>query len=109
MEAATLLLISTTFAISPHIFPWYTTALLPWIAILTGPLWVGKRLSGKGLVVSMAWYFTFTVLLGYFLENSQDWRIYYVLVYDMVLLGLALAVAVEVRRLSPWDHLKGSS
>jgi len=109
METATLLLIGTTFAISPHIFPWYTTALLPWIAMLAGPLWIGKRMSGKGLAVSIAWYFTLSVLLGYFLENSQDWRIYYVLVYDVVLLGLALAVAVEVRRLSPWDHLKGSS
>ncbi len=109
METATLLLIGTTFAISPHIFPWYTTALLPWIAMLAGPIWIGKRMSGKGLATAMAWYFTLSVLLGYFLENSQDWRIYYVLVYDVVLLGLALAVAVEVRRLSPWDHLKGSS
>ena len=107
METATLLLIGTTFAISPHIFPWYTTALLPWIAMLAGPLWVGKRMSGKGLAVSTAWYFTLTVLLGYLLESSQDWRIYYALVYDVVLLGLAVAVAAEVRRLSPWDHLKG--
>jgi hypothetical protein len=91
METATLLLIGATFAISPHIFPWYTTALLPWIAILTGPLWVGKRLSSKELATAMAWYFTLTVLLGYFLENSQDWRIYYVLVYDVVLLGLVVA------------------
>lgn len=59
MEAATVLLIGTTFAISPHIFPWYTTALLPWIAMLVGPLWVGKRLNGKGLAAAVAWYFTF--------------------------------------------------
>src|SRR5579859_486840 len=30
-EAATIALIGTIFAISTHVFPWYTTALLPWI------------------------------------------------------------------------------
>src|SRR5690348_1598432 len=49
MEAATVVLISTVFAIPPHIFPWYTTALLPRIAMLAGPLWMGKSMSGKGL------------------------------------------------------------
>jgi hypothetical protein len=103
MEAATVVLISTVFAISPHIFPWYTTALLPWIAMLIGPLWVGKSMSGKGLAIAMVWYFTFTVLVGYFISDSRDWRIYYALVYDVVLLGLAVAVVAEVRavRLAP--------
>jgi Glycosyltransferase family 87 len=96
IEAAALALIGTTFAISPHIFPWYATALLPWVATLAGRLWIDKRPSGKGLATAMAWYFTCTVLVGYW--NSLDWRIYYALVYDVVLLGLAVAIVAEVRR-----------
>ncbi len=98
MEAATLLLIGTLFAISPHVFPWYTTALLPWIAMLAGPLWRGGRLSGKGLAVAMAWYFTFTVLYGYYLRDSLAWASYYALVYDAVLVGLVVAAVAEVRK-----------
>jgi hypothetical protein len=43
MEAATLLLIGTVFAVSSNIFPWYTIALLPWIAVLIGPLWTREH------------------------------------------------------------------
>jgi Glycosyltransferase family 87 len=93
IEAAALALIGTTLAISPHIFPWYATALLPWVATLAGRLWIDKRPSGKGLATAMAWYFTCTVLVGYW--NSLDWRIYYALVYDVVLLGLAVAIVAE--------------
>jgi hypothetical protein len=65
MEAATLVMIGLAFAISSHIFPWYTTVILPWVAILVGPLWKCKRLSGKGLAVAIAWYFTTIVVLSY--------------------------------------------
>jgi hypothetical protein len=92
-------LIGTIFAISSHIFPWYTTALLPWIAMLVGPLWADKRLNGKGLAAIVSWYFTFTVLYGYYLSNSLAWASYYALVYDVVLLGLVVAIMVEVRRM----------
>src|SRR5258708_5757364 len=98
IEAAALALIGTTLAISPHIFPWYATALLPWVATLAGRLWIDNRPSGKGLATAMAWYFTCTVLVGYFQGNSRDWHIYYALVYDVVLLGLAVAIVAEVRR-----------
>jgi hypothetical protein len=92
-------LIGTVFVISSHIFPWYTTALLPWIAMLAGPLWVDKRLNGKGLAAIAAWYFTFTVLYGYYLRDSFVWTSYYTLVYDVVLLGLVVAIMAEVRRM----------
>src|SRR5712691_10330344 len=42
VETATIVLIGTVLAISSHIFPWYTPALLPWIAVLTGPLWTRR-------------------------------------------------------------------
>src|SRR5579875_2911058 len=41
MVAATLIVYSAALAISSHVFPWYTTTLLPWIAVLIGPLWTG--------------------------------------------------------------------
>ena len=65
MEAATLVMIGLAFAISSHIFPWYTTVLLPWVAILVGPLWKDKRLSGRSVAVAMAWYFTCIIVLSY--------------------------------------------
>jgi Glycosyltransferase family 87 len=91
MAAATLIVYSTALAVSSHVFPWYTTTLLPWIAVLIGPLWIGKRLSSKHLAVAMAWYFVCVSLSGYFFDSSPDWRPYYALAYDVVLTGLAVA------------------
>jgi len=96
MECGVLLLFGTVFAISPHIFPWYTTVLLPLIAIVAGPLKVGMRLSGKGIAVAVVWYFTWTVLIGYFYQDARDWSIFYLLVYDVVVAGLVIAALVEI-------------
>jgi hypothetical protein len=96
MEAAALLLISTVFAISSHVFPWYVSALLPWIAMMIGPIWVGKRLSGKMIAVITAWYFTWTVLIGYFYLDIVDWHIFYLLVYDIVAAGVAVAAIIRL-------------
>lgn len=98
MEGATLLLISTVFAISSHVFPWYVPALLPWITLLVGPLWIDKRPSGKGLAIATAWYFTTVVLLNYTLNNPSGWNIYYATAYMMVVLGLAVAAAISLMR-----------
>ena len=91
MAAATLIVYSTALAISSHVFPWYTTTLLPWLAVLIGPLWIGGRLSGKHLAVAMAWYFVCVSLIGYFFDSVPDWRPYYAFAYDVVLAGLAIA------------------
>jgi Glycosyltransferase family 87 len=96
MECGTLLLFGTVFAVSPHIFPWYTAVLLPLIAVVAGPLRVGRRLSGKGIAVIVAWYFTWTVLIGYFYQDARDWSIFYLLVYDVVVAGLVIAALVEI-------------
>ncbi len=96
MEAAIVLLIGTVFAVSSHVFPWYVPALLPWVTILAGPLWIGKRPSGKGLAIVMAWYFTGTIVLAYLFGNPSGWHVYYMLVYDVVLIGLGAAVVVRV-------------
>ena len=43
IEAAVIMLIGSVLAISSHVFPWYTTVLLPWIALLIGPLRTNVR------------------------------------------------------------------
>ncbi len=91
MAAAVLIVYSTALAVSSHVFPWYTTTLLPWIAVLIGPLWTGKRLSGKHLAAAMAWYFVCVSLSGYFFDSSPDWRPYYAFAYDVVFAGLIVA------------------
>jgi hypothetical protein len=65
LELATLLVISTAFAIASHIFPWYVTTLLPWIALLVGPLLPDGKTIARSLIVAMAWYYACTILLDY--------------------------------------------
>lgn len=102
MEATILLLIGTILAISSHVFPWYVAVLLPWIAILIGPMWTHQRLNGKGLAVFMAWYFTVASLAGYFFRDTLDWHVYYWYVYAVVIAGLGIAFIVET-----WRQVKG--
>lgn len=107
MEVTTLLMIGAILAISSHVFPWYAPAFLPWIAMLIGPVWTRWGLSGKGLAVLMVWYFTTASLSGYFFANTRDWHVYYVFVYDVVLLGLGVALIIGVWK---WiKHLRGMS
>ena len=92
MEAGALILIGVVFGASSHIFPWYTPALLPWVVMLAGTPWTrAKGLSGKGLAVAVAWYFTCITIISYFFSGARDWRLYYPFAYDVTLLGLALA------------------
>ncbi len=99
VEAGVLILIGTIFACSTHIFPWYTTALLPWIAPLVGPLW--RRQSGwqsKGIAVVVAWYFPCLVGIHYFFDSLRDWSGYYWLTYNIVAIGLCVAITFALIR-----------
>ena len=112
MEAATLILLGVIFVVSSHIYPWYTAAILPLVALLLTSLWrrtpyqttqggmmLGRRLpapSSKGLAVAFAWYFACITPLSYFYGLTTDWSLYYLLVYDIPLLGLALAALIEL-------------
>jgi len=97
-EVATLVLIGTFLSISSHVFPWYTTALLPWVAMLAAPLWTREGLSGKGIAVAAAWYFPCASLLGYFFAYTNDWQVYYALVYGILMAGLGLAAIAGMTR-----------
>src|SRR2546421_11249072 len=101
IEAGTILLIGTVLAISSHIFPWYTPALLSWIVVLVGPLWTPRGPGGKGRAVGIVWYFTCISLTGYFFNNTRDWHIYYEFVYDVVMAGLGAALMLGI-----WGELK---
>ena len=104
MEAAFLILTGTIFSVSSHIFPWYTIALLPWIAMLAMPLqrwtagrWRNSSNRSQTLAIATIWYFTLGVSIGYFFIPTNDWRLYYVLVYDTTLLGLLIAAGIAIR------------
>lgn len=100
MEGAILVLIGLVFAISSHVFPWYTAALLPWVAVLVGPLWrrqAGGRVefSEKQLAVVAVWYFVCASLFSYVAAVINDWRFYYLLVYGVLCVALASAVVLR--------------
>lgn len=97
MEAATLILIGTVFALSTHLYPWYTPALLPWVAVLIGPLWKrGSGLSGKAIATVALWYLACSVIVWYFMffAKEHNWPLYYSLTYDVTVAGLAIAAIV---------------
>jgi hypothetical protein len=97
-EAATLLLLVTIFAVSTHIFPWYTTALLPLAAILIGPLWTRKGgINARSLAAALACYFAFISISGYLAESLHRWDLYYIVAYYTPLAGLALAAVVGIQ------------
>jgi hypothetical protein len=107
MEAAILVLIGTIFVVSSHIFPWYTTTLLPWVAVMAGPVWTrAGGLNGKGLAVAMAWYFACASIISYFFV--RDWTLYYLFVYDVVLLGLGIAAIQQLRSIAAHDLARTS-
>jgi hypothetical protein len=97
VEAALLILIAAVLMVYAHVFPWYMTALLPWIAIVAVPIWTREGgISAKGLATMMVWYFTFIVIGSYILiyarySTSSNWLIYYAVSFGVMVLGLAVA------------------
>jgi hypothetical protein len=101
IEVGTLLLFGVVLSISSHVFPWYTTILVLWVPLLVGPFWTRTGLAGRYLAVIAAWYFSTTVLLGYFFNSGSsnptpDWTIYYRLVYMPVMVVLCVAAITGV-------------
>jgi hypothetical protein len=95
IEMSMLVLIGLFLLISTHIFPWYTTALLPWVALLIGAPWSSRfRWQGRGIVGISAWYFICLSIMSYPAQYFNGWDWYYWLVYDVTLVGLAFAFVV---------------
>lgn len=103
-EAAILLLLAVVLMVYAHVFPWYVTALLPWIAILATPVWTREEgISPKGLALVMVWYFTCTVVLSYFpglrqYSTALNWLIYYGVGFGVMVVGLAVAAVIGFNR-----------
>lgn len=97
-EAALLLLIGAVFLISPHIFPWYTTILLPWVALLIRPIWNRNTgLSIHGLIVVAAWFATCLTPISYLFVGLNHTP-YYWLVYAPLWLVAGLCFLTSIRR-----------
>ena len=65
IEMAIVLLMGAIFAISSHVFPWYVTALLPWIACSVRPVVPDRWSIATSAATAIAWYLAGTALLGY--------------------------------------------
>ncbi len=91
IEAGTLVMFGLILAVSSHPFPWYAATLLPWIVLLLPPQCSDSvhrvAFVARTLALGALWIFTFTSLLGYFI----NWSSYYLLVYDPLVLELAIA------------------
>lgn len=96
LEAGTLLLFGLVFAVSPHVFPWYTTMLLPWIALLwpargmpvARPLWTAQRLA-----LLAPWIFSCVSITGYIIQNAF---VYYGIAYIPLIIELLLAALIAL-------------
>ncbi len=102
VEAAVLILTGMVLTVYAHIFPWYATALLPWIAMLAVPIWTKKGFSARGLAITMVWYFTCTAILSYVpglkqFATHDNWFIYYDVTFGVVLAGFVVAAVMSLR------------
>ncbi len=100
MEMAALILIGIVYAVSTHIFPWYTPTLLVFVPLTIVPLWNAKGLRGKGIVVAAVWYFVCTSLYAYYFRNTLNWTLYYFFVYDVTVFGLGVGIVYIVKEYS---------
>ena len=91
MEVALLTLTGTVFAVSSHIYPWYTTELLPWVALLMRPA-RKKGLDAQGLAIVAVWYCALVSITQYYFVNVAVWGVYYLIVYVVVIAALTVAV-----------------
>lgn len=104
MEMAALVLFVAILAISPHVFPWYTTILLLWVPLLIRPLWKARRFAGSALAVVVVWYVVGVSLLQYYYATGPhrhvpDWTSYYVLSYWPATIMLLIAAIIGVKNM----------
>ncbi|MBA2677221.1 MAG: DUF2029 domain-containing protein [Ktedonobacteraceae bacterium] len=111
VEMAILILIAIIFSISSFVYPWYVTALIPWVALLLGPLWTETskgvaRISARSIAVLAPWYFICTVDSEYLFLGKFAWSLYYILVYGGICALLLLALGVGLSHIVHKNELK---
>ncbi len=95
LEAGTLILFGLMLAVSSHVFPWYTAALLPWIVLLLPAR--GERrpralTAARVLALAVPWLFIFLSVAAYL----TDWPWYYLTIYVPLMAALALAALIAL-------------
>jgi hypothetical protein len=103
-EAGTLILFGLVLTVSSYVFPWYTTTLLPWLALLL-PSWKSLRASPQRvaslLALASIWMFVFLSITSYLYQ--ADWSLYYLTVYAPLMIELLvvlfLSFSVRISRL----------
>lgn len=102
IEMGLLLLTWVILVDYAHVFPWYATALLPWIAMCIVPVWSAKGFSTRGLAMLCLWYFTFTCVLSYFpvkqYATETNWLYYFGATFGVILIGLLVAASLYAWR-----------
>ncbi len=92
MEVGILVLTGAVFSVASHVYPWYTTELVPWVSVLIGPVWLREKgLQVPGLAITAIWYWTLISMTQYYFVGVAVWTPYYLLVYLIVLAVLAFA------------------
>ncbi len=100
-DESMLMLVGLFLLVSTHIFPWYTTALLPWVALMIGSPWSSRSgWYGREIVAIVVWYFICFSIMSYPSQFFQGWNWYYWLVYDVTLVGLIFGLVMI------WLHRK---
>lgn len=107
IEAGTLVLFMLILAVSSHVFPWYTTTLLPWITLLL-PARARDRAFGPRVALLLAlwalWIFACISIIGYY----QVWSLYDLLVNDLLVLAEVIAAVIALSTYALRVRLKGA-
>lgn len=96
VELAALIFIGIIYAVSTHIFPWYTPGLLLFVPLFLGPLWTSKGVNGKDITIAGVWYFVCTSLTAYFFRSTLDWTLYYLFVYGVTVCMLVVGIISSI-------------
>lgn len=105
-EAGTLVLLGLVLAVSSHVFPWYTATLLSWVVLLLPARGQGRfslRTVARTLAVASIWFLTCICVSG----NVESWPVYYLTVYDPLVVGLVLAGLIYLYTCVPAFKQKG--
>ena len=106
LEAGILVLFGLVFAVSSHVFPWYTTTLLPWIALLlpANALDLPRPLfTARALTLLALWAFCCASIATYVQDPfPYDFTIYAPLTAVLLLSALIALRYQSLSVLSRW-------
>jgi hypothetical protein len=97
---AILFMLSTVFAISPHIYPWYIPVFLPWIALEAHALQQGRLLTVGKIALALLWLYVCDMPVDYLLgvsnTNNTNWLFSTTVIYGPTSIYLVMSVGILV-------------